>query len=126
MIAFIIYPYEASLHLMYQRSLRNLFLLRLADAPRAFPPNHALPNEPSPKNGHLASFEGFSTDEMVTDQVCPQEPSMRSFHTREPLDLPKRLVQVERKTGPVMGYVTMGPLNLAFCFERLIRVTRSG
>jgi hypothetical protein len=49
----LIHRYEARLHLMYQRSLHNLLILRLSTAQTAALPNHALPNEPSPISGHL-------------------------------------------------------------------------
>jgi hypothetical protein len=40
----LLHRYEARLHLMYQRSLHNILILRLS--------NHAPPNEPSPISGH--------------------------------------------------------------------------
>jgi hypothetical protein len=49
----LIHRYEARLHLMYQRSLHNLLILRIASAQAAGLPNYALPNEPSPISGHL-------------------------------------------------------------------------
>jgi hypothetical protein len=49
----LIHRYEARLHLMYQRSLHNLLILRLSTAQTPLPPNHALPNEPSPISEHL-------------------------------------------------------------------------
>jgi hypothetical protein len=39
----LIHRYEARLHLMYQRALHNLLLLRIA----------AVPNEPNPISGQL-------------------------------------------------------------------------
>jgi hypothetical protein len=45
----LLHRYETRLHRICQRALHNhLLLLRLAGAPAAAPPNHALPNEPNP------------------------------------------------------------------------------
>jgi len=55
----LMHRYETRLHLMYQRALHNLVLLRAA-SPSPPAPNPGVPNEPSPISGH--SPEGNDTD----------------------------------------------------------------
>src|ERR1700678_2582366 len=48
----LLHRYESSLHLMYQRALRTLIMLRTIDQPDDDTPNQDLPNEPSPISEH--------------------------------------------------------------------------
>ena len=53
----LMHRYQTRLHLNYQRALHNIFLLRALPAPPVAPPREcdaAVPNEPSPNNGHPA------------------------------------------------------------------------
>lgn len=48
----LLHRYETRLHLMYQRALHNMILMRAVPAPAPVPCTLAIPNEPSPENGH--------------------------------------------------------------------------
>jgi hypothetical protein len=47
----LMHRYETRLHLIYQRALHNLLLLRAAD-----PQNSYTPNEPNPISGHSSEI----------------------------------------------------------------------
>jgi hypothetical protein len=48
----LLHRYETRLHLMYQRALRTLIMLRTIDRPNEDPPNDEIPNDPSPISEH--------------------------------------------------------------------------
>lgn len=92
--AAVMHRYQARLHLMYQRAIRNFILLRTVDLPNDDVPNNDVPNEPSPITGHSPAP---APDQPEPPQHADSEPlgsasfSLRSWQDAQVCDRPPGL-----------------------------------